>query len=358
MSAPNRRRNGTDMAVFFDLLPLQARSRMTGVWTSRVSDYGHHPLHMSGHFIALGAGQDADVEWDFLGSHLPFHVGGVTGVGPDGRPWVFITQVAPDQGDPDAALDCMTDAVLRAIEFNGEASLRAKVSLTREELVAAYVDNFVDEDDLADWSVPELVFGLLAECCRVELVQIVEGRIAQCAFPDDQHECTHDVFTDVFARWITGELTLDESAFDEDEDDEEDDEDDEDDDPRFTRQELLAYSVSELKALLKEVGFQAEIIDECNNDLDALTDVMLSVYVADDENAIEEEQWATRWLEDPRSLRPARKRARLRRPSRKSLRKVKTSRLRLMAVADGWTVDAAETAKRKPLIKALAAPKH
>ena len=71
-----------------------------------------------------------------------------------------------------------------------------------------------------------------------------------------------------------------------------------------------------------------------------------------------DEAWAQQWLEDASSVRPARKRARVRRPSRKSLRNVKTSRLRLMAVAAGWSVDAAEKAKRKRLIKALAQPKH
>lgn len=290
------------MAVFFNLLPLEPRSRMTGVWTSRVPDYGNNSLHMCGHFIMLGAGQDADVEWDFIGSHLPFHSGGLTGVGPGGTPWVFIIQVAPDLGDPDAAVDRMTDAVSRVLDFNPEAWLGETVSLTREELVSAFADAFVDEDDVADWSFAELVFGLLAECCSVDLPQIAVGRVGQCAFPDDEHECTHEVFTDVFARWMTGALMIDESTLDD--------------------------------------------------------DFVLASEDEDDDEGAADEAWAQRRLENAIPVRPARKRARIRRPSRKSLREAKTLRLRLMAVAAGWSVDAAEKAKRKHLIKALAEPNH
>lgn len=279
------------MAVFFNLLPLEPRSRMTGVWTSRVPDYGNNTLHMCGHFIMLGAGQDADVEWDFIGSHLPFHSGGLTGVGPGGTPWVFIIQVAPDLGDPDAAVDRMTDAVSRVLDFNPEAWLCETVSLTREELVSAFADAFVNEDDVADWSFAELVFGLLAECCNVHLPQIAVGRVGQCAFPDDEHECTHEVFTDVFARWMTGALMIDESTLDDDDEDETEEDDDD---------------------------------------------------------------WAQQFVDEANEVRPVRKIVRepVRYPKR-ILRKTKTSRLRLMAVAAGWGVDMAEQAKRKQLINAL-----
>ena len=41
----------------------------------------------------------------------------------------------------------------------------------------------------------------------VPLWQIAAGRVVQCAFPDVDHDCEHDVFRDVFAMWAAGRLT-------------------------------------------------------------------------------------------------------------------------------------------------------
>jgi hypothetical protein len=49
--------------------------------------------------------------------------------------------------------------------------------------------------------------ALLAECCYLSLQQIVTGRMTQCAFPDSEHECQQDDFSDVFSMWTTGQLS-------------------------------------------------------------------------------------------------------------------------------------------------------
>jgi hypothetical protein len=46
----------------------------------------------------------------------------------------------------------------------------------------------------------------------VPLPLIVAGRVRQCAFPDEAHDCSHDVFEDVFSRWTTGALNPPEPA--------------------------------------------------------------------------------------------------------------------------------------------------
>lgn len=316
------------MGAVFDLLPLEPRSRMTGVWKSRVPEYGTHDLHAMGHLIWLGEGQDPDVEWDFLGSHLRFNIGGITGMGPDGGPWMLLLQVAPLVGRADEAVEMMTEAMGRALDFNPSAWVGDSFAWSAEDLRVLYAKQGVDVDDVLDWGVVDLVFGLLAECCNVELTQIVSGRMAQCAFPDDEHECTHDVFTDVFSRWVTGVLMIDESALDDDEDDE---------DPRFTREELLAYSLPDLRSLAREVDFKPWQIMACGDDLAALADLVLSVY----------EEWVS-----PKRLRKGRRKA------KRALGELKTSRLRLLAVSVGWSIRDAERAKRKQLIKALIGPMH
>lgn len=344
------------MGALFELLPLEPRSRMTGVFTARVADFGNHPVHALGHMIWLGEGQDPDLEWDFLGSHLLFHVGGVTGMGPDGSPWMCIIQLAPTAGSGDGAVEIMSEAMDRALEFNPAAWVGETFAWSMDELIETYEGQGVDADDIDDWGMAELVFGLLAECCNVELTQIVAGRVAQCAFPGDEHECTHDVFTDVFSRWVTGDLMIDESTLDDDEDDA-DEAEEEDEDGRFTREELLEYTLPDLRDLAREVGFKPWQIAACGDDLGELADLLLSVYEPDYEDS--DDDWAQQFVEEANAHRTVRKVVRAPgRPPKRQLKKLKTSRLRLMAVAAGWTVDDAEAAKRKKLIKALGAPKR
>ena len=42
--------------------------------------------------------------------------------------------------------------------------------------------------------------------CNVELVAVVARRDAGCTFPEVDHYCTGNGFTDVFAQWSRGLL--------------------------------------------------------------------------------------------------------------------------------------------------------
>ena len=335
------------MGAFFELLPLEPQSRMTGVWTTRVPDFGTRGLHAFGQLIWLGEGQDPDVESDFLGSHLPLHFGGLSGVGPNGSPWLFVIQVAPEVDPESNPTALMRDAMNRALEFNDGAWCRDEFSLSLEELREIYAERSVDSDDIAEWTVPELVFGLLAECCYVELTQVVAGRVAQCAFPDDEHECTHDVFTDVFARWVTGALTPSEADFDAYDEEDEDDE-------RFTREELLEYSLSDLKLLLREVGFKPKQIKAQGDDMDALASLCLSVY--EPRESDDDDNWTVVWDEEEEEppLRRISKSTTTRRWTKRELKRAKTLKLRLIAASKGCDVDKAIKWKRKKLLKRIA----
>ena len=336
------------MGAFFDLLPLEPQSRMTGVWTTRVPDFGGRGLHAFGQLIWLGEGQDPDVEWDFLGSHLPLHLAGVSGVDPNGRPWLFVIQLAPEVDPESNPSALMRNAMNRALEFNGGAWCHDELSLSLEDLRAIYAERGVESDDIAEWTVPELIFGLLAECCYVELPQIVAGRVTQCAFRDDEHECTHDVFTDVFSRWVTGALTPSEEDFDAY------DQDDEDDDPRFTREELLEYSLSDLQDLLKEVGFRRKQIKAQGDDMNALASLCLSLYEPHESH--DDDNWTVVWDEEEEEpvVRRISNSTTTRRWTKRELRRAKTLKLRLIAASQGCDVDKAIKWNRKKLLKRIA----
>lgn len=239
------------MTHLYNRLQFPPESRMRGIWTRSDVPAPTDDDIVMGHLIQLPADQDPDVESDFLSSHMPFHVGGFSGVYPNGGPWVFILQVCPAAagalvGRPDEALWVMRDALNRALRLNHEAEVLSELAWNRTLLHWPYGDEGVDSDDLASWPVVDLVRGLLAECCYVGLPDIVAGYAHGCAFPGLDHECTGDVFTDVFQRWSLGELSVPEWQ-----------ELDVDDEEVVVDRELLdTLSDRQLRVLAREIGLR------------------------------------------------------------------------------------------------------
>jgi hypothetical protein len=232
-------------------MPWLFGSRMTGVMTSREQASGDSDVVLLAG-IDLGPEQDPAVEWDAIGSHLPHLIGGFQGRYPDGSGWIVVIQKSPEHlvsdvtvgGRPGEGFDdyvestgelAMVDGLMRALWFNHEASLTGADSggprivhegfaeggdflWTLSDLRSAYAVRGVGLEEIADWSVLQLVHGLLAEGCGVPLAQIVQGNEAGCAFPDTVHECEHDVFRDVFVAWQQGRIRIDEEIAEEEDD--------------------------------------------------------------------------------------------------------------------------------------------
>ncbi len=199
------------MAHLFDTFWFEPGSRMTGMFTARAGAETDADVVVLATQVQLGRDQDGSVECDFLQSLLPFSCGGFHGVGPDRDPWAVLLQIAPATaaslvGADDPAWP-MVDAMDRALRFNPEAQVQDEARWTRSDLLDIYEQAGVEPAAVAEWPTADLLHGLLAECCYVELEQVVAGRLTQCAFPDLDHECEHDVFRDVFAMWTTGQLT-------------------------------------------------------------------------------------------------------------------------------------------------------
>ena len=194
------------MTYFFDTLPFPDGSRMANIWKESWVDDPEDAHLAIGHFVQLPDGQHADVEADFLTSHLPLQVGGFAGVYSDGNPWLFVLQIVPADasaflaGDDDP-LWAARDALDRALAFNPGAEMTLELRWTRNDLIRAYEEGGVQAQQVSDWPVAALLSGLLAECCYVPLTDIVDGYPTGCAFLGIDHACELDVFTDVFARW-------------------------------------------------------------------------------------------------------------------------------------------------------------
>lgn len=197
------------MGYFFDTLPFEAGSRLTGVWTAGADLGTADELIATASLVRLGRLQHDVVESDFLGAHVPFHLGGFHGMGPDGWPWTVMLQLAPVSAA--ALVDAdpfwpMVDGLSRALALNGEATLVEHHEITHDDVMDIYLDDGVQAWGIDEWNLRDLMLGLLAECCYVPLQQIVLGRLTQCAFPGVVHDCQHDVFGDVFAMWASGQL--------------------------------------------------------------------------------------------------------------------------------------------------------
>lgn len=218
MSARLRRWIGDVMGYFFDNFYFEPGSRMTGIWHAGADLDEGVELVATASLVRFGKDQHDQLEADFLGSQMPFHFGGFHGVGPDGQPWAMMLQIAPaplaDLVGSDSPFWPLSDGLDRALHFNWEADLLDDRGFTRSELVDIYLGRDIDASAIEDWTVPDLMLGLLAECCYVPLEQIVVGRITQCAFPDTAHECQRDVFSDVFAMWGSGQLRGEEPEVD------------------------------------------------------------------------------------------------------------------------------------------------
>ncbi len=178
---------------------------MTHVWDSRRVESERAGPTVSVHVVHLPPDQGADVESDFLSSHLPFALGGVAGVHPDGSAWILVLQQTARAQDPEMSfgeeLGILDRAVWRAIAFNPGARVAHVTGWRRPDLERVYERAGVMASSLELWTLADLVAGLLAECCGADLASLTVEFVPGCAFPGLAHACQHDVFLDVFSQW-------------------------------------------------------------------------------------------------------------------------------------------------------------
>lgn len=210
------------MPYLYDTVPFEAGSRLTGVWTVPPECDDLEALALIS-LVTLGRDQDPHLESDFLTAHLPYAIGGIHGVDPYGTPWALMVQVMPETAAQIVPTACASwptaDAINRVLTLNDQAALDWDRPLDRSHLLQAYHERGVSQDQLEDWTLADLLVGLLTECCYDDLPDIVALAPSGCPFPDDEHECQHDTFRDVFAMWSSGALNPPEPE-DDDEDEE------------------------------------------------------------------------------------------------------------------------------------------
>lgn len=186
-------------------------SRLTGIdGTPQGRNPGMDGV-VSLHLLDLPDGQQGNTEISMARAHLPFASTSIHGVYPDGSQWMLLTQTVPlpvDAGveSTEAAEQMLNAQMIRYLNLNPFASVVSERFMNRYELLTGYQQQGVDFAGLGEWSVDELLAGLITEMCSVELAEVVEGNKLGCTFPDLDHYCTGNAFTDVFAQWSRGLL--------------------------------------------------------------------------------------------------------------------------------------------------------
>lgn len=196
------------MPYLFNVLPLPDGCSFTGLSHTRSVPHDRSGDVVHASFIALPSDQHGEVEADFLTSHLPFSLAAATGRFPDGSPWLLLLQhSSAATGSPAQQQRPLEMSLARALELNPGATLEDARTWSRAGLEEVYADRGV-EAGVDTWSTVDLVLGLVAECCGVQLRTLVERQAAGCALPGLEHVCQLDVLEDVFVAWQESRLAV------------------------------------------------------------------------------------------------------------------------------------------------------
>lgn len=196
------------MPYLFDMLPLPAGCRFTGLSHNCSVQHDRSGEMVHAAFVAVPSDQHGEVEADFLSSHLPFSLGAINGRFPDGSPWLLLLQLASAAlGGPEQQQRALEVSLARAVELNPGAAVEDARAWSRADLEQLYVDRGA-QVGLGTWSTADLVLGLVAECCGVHLRTLVERQASGCALPGLKHVCQLDVLDDVFVAWHDSLLTV------------------------------------------------------------------------------------------------------------------------------------------------------
>ena len=180
--------------------------------------------------VDLPEGQQGNVEESMAHAFLPFAGTSIHGAYPDGSEWMLLAQigvVGPSIGFPSAdhAVTTFRGHIDRYLHLNPAADIVRETLLDRAGIQVGYRSRGIPERATADWGLDELLAAMVCEMCAVDLDAVVAGRDSGCTFPDMDHLCTGNGFTDVFAQWARGLLFRTPDDYEGEYDDYEDDED-------------------------------------------------------------------------------------------------------------------------------------
>ena len=161
------------MSYLGNVLELDDNSRLTGVGLrplSRELSYRAGTVYL--HVVMLPAGDDATTASGAAATFMPATLATIDGNQPDGSTWFATFQLAPDDRGSVWVEKTADAAILRALDLIGigEENIWGQ-ALAADDLRSAYRD--AGAGNVSDWSVSDLLTGLLIELTNADLATVV-----------------------------------------------------------------------------------------------------------------------------------------------------------------------------------------
>lgn len=149
----------------------------------------------------LPAGGDATTASGAAATFMPATLATIDGNQPDGSTWFATFQFAADDRDSVWVEQAADAAILRALNLTGIGDEDVwGQALRADDLRSAYED--AGAGDVNDWSVSDLLTGLMIELTNTDLATVVAdgGRSTP---PDEEGEARRKRLHDLLISWAT-----------------------------------------------------------------------------------------------------------------------------------------------------------
>jgi hypothetical protein len=168
--------------------------------------------HIFGYRVEVPDARVAADEVSFILDHTPGAVVGVTGEGSKGNEWIVVLQYWADGGP--AAATTFGRALARAGGYRVLGSFSRRIDEIRDYYRHTVSRSPASKKDRAALSIVPTsgdvtfeVRGLVTELAGYPTTELVRNSLRACAFPNTEHNCSHDTVEDVVAAWDRGQLS-------------------------------------------------------------------------------------------------------------------------------------------------------
>ena len=203
------------MALLYDVIEVSGRLQYI-THDSLARDFQGDQLAAI-HLMELPDEQDADAQLGFITAQLPTGIAGFGGSYHDGSQWVITFERGPlVDGDKRQAVEDLRLHLAHMSTLNPSIKVTQEIVLTRDRLLDHYLQwpgigmpggglmlphgrSGVNPRLLG---FTDLLRGVVVEACGYSLTRLCRGYPYSCGFPEDEHVCTGDVFTDALQAWF------------------------------------------------------------------------------------------------------------------------------------------------------------
>ena len=203
------------MALLYDVIEVSGRLQYI-THDSLARDFQGDQLAAI-HLMELPDEQDADAQLGFITAQLPTCIAGFGGSYHDGSQWVITFERGPlVDGDKRQAVEDLRLHLAHMSTLNPSIKVTQEIVLTRDRLLDHYLQwpgigmpggglmlphgrSGVNPRLLG---FTDLFRRVVVEACGYSLTRLCRGYPYSCGFPEDEHVCTGDVFTDALQAWF------------------------------------------------------------------------------------------------------------------------------------------------------------